>query len=127
MWIESGVKLDRAVDMVRQAVELDPDNGAYIDSLGWGYYQLGRYEEAREALERASRLVQDPTIYEHLGDVYAALGERTEARRAYRRAMALEADDPDAVARKLSELDGDGGELSERPVPQDRRQPRENR
>jgi predicted Zn-dependent protease len=127
MWIESEINLDRAVDMVRQAVDLDPDNGAYIDSLGWGYYKLGRYDEAREALERASRLVQDPTIYEHLGDVYAALGERAEARRAYRRAMALEADDPDAVARKLSELDGDGGELSERPVPQDRRQPRENR
>lgn len=123
MWIESGVHLDRAVDMVKQAVALDPDNGAYIDSLGWGYYKLGRYEEARDALERASRLVQDPTIYEHLGDVYAALGERSEARRAYRRAMALEADDPDAVARKLSELDGDGNELSDRPVPQDRRQP----
>lgn len=105
MWIESGVNLERAVEMVQRAVELDPDNGAYIDSLGWGYYQLGRYAEARDALERASRLVQDPTIYEHLGDVYAALGERAEARRAYRRAMALEADDPEAVARKLSELE----------------------
>lgn len=118
MWIESGVNLERAVEMVRRAVELDPDNGAYIDSLGWGYYQLGRYEEARDALERASRLVQDPTIYEHLGDVYAALGERGEARRAYRRAMALEADDPEAVARKLSELEsGEGERLPDRPRP----------
>ena len=118
MWIESGVELERAVEMVRKAVELDPDNGAYIDSLGWGYYQLGRFEEAREALERASRLVQDPTIYEHLGDVYAALGDRAEARRAYRRAMTLEADDPEAVARKLGELEsGDGERLPERRQP----------
>ncbi len=105
MWIEKGQNLDRAMEMVRRAVELAPDNGAYIDSLGWGYYQLGRYDEAKETLERAARLVRDPTVYEHLGDAYAALGNADEARRAYRRAMELEADDPAAVERKLSELD----------------------
>ena len=109
MWIEEGENLDRAMELVDRAVKLDPDNGAYIDSLGWGYYQLGRYEDAREALERAARLVQDPTVYEHLGDVYAALGRPEEARRAYRRAVELEADDPEAVERKLSALEERAG------------------
>jgi predicted Zn-dependent protease len=105
MWIEKGKNLDKAMDMVRRAVALDPDNGAYIDSLGWGYFQLGRLDEARKSLERASRLIRDPTVYEHLGDVYAALGKADEARRAYHRAMVLQADDPATVERKLSELD----------------------
>jgi tetratricopeptide (TPR) repeat protein len=108
MWIEEGRRLEEGLDLVRRAVRLDPDNGAYVDSLGWGYYQLGRYEQARDTLERAARLTQDPTIYEHLGDVYVAIGKAESARKAYRRAIDLEADDPEAVARKLSELGREG-------------------
>jgi predicted Zn-dependent protease len=110
MWIEQGEDLDRALGLIRHAVDLDPDNGAYVDSLGWGYYRLGRFEEAREQLERAARLIQDSTVYEHLGDVYAALGEPGNARRAYQRAMKLEADDPEEVARKLTALEDRPGE-----------------
>lgn len=108
MWVEESENLDEAIAMIRRAVRLDPDNGAYVDSLGWALFQRGELGDARDTLERASRLSQDPTIYEHLGDVYVALGDDASARRAYNRAMELEADDPAEVARKLSELDPPG-------------------
>lgn len=105
MWIERNQNLDEAIGLVERAVELDPDNGAYLDSLGWGYYQQGRYREARSELERAAELEEDATIFEHLGDVYRALGETEAARRAYRRALELEADDAATVVEKLDGLD----------------------
>jgi tetratricopeptide (TPR) repeat protein len=101
----AGENLDEAVGLVRRAVELDPDNGAYLDSLGWGYYQQGRHAEARTELERAAELEEDATIFEHLGDVYRALGETEAARGAYRRALELEADDEATVVEKLDGLD----------------------
>ena len=91
---------------------LDPDNGAYVDSLGWTYYQLGRPEQARDYLERAARLEpEDATLQEHLGDVYVALGQTERARQAYQRALEIGpggAEKPGAmeeIRRKLEELD----------------------
>lgn len=111
MWADRGENLDRALEMVEKAVEIDPHNGAYIDSLGWVQYRLGKYAEAREHLEEAARLVPgDPVVYEHLGDVYTALGERGKAAEFYRRALqvAAEAGDQDVdlkmVRRKLEQL-----------------------
>jgi tetratricopeptide (TPR) repeat protein len=87
---ESKENLDEALSLVQRAVALEPDNGAYVDSLGWTYYQLGRNEQARGFLERAARLEPaDATLQEHLGDVYVALGENDRAREAYRRALEL--------------------------------------
>jgi tetratricopeptide (TPR) repeat protein len=111
MWADRGENLERALEMVEKAVEIDPHNGAYIDSLGWIQYRLGKYAEAREHLEEAARLVPgDPVVYEHLGDVYTALGERGKAAEFYRRALqvAAEAGDQDVdlkmVRRKLEQL-----------------------
>ncbi|HEV7515264.1 MAG TPA: tetratricopeptide repeat protein [Thermoanaerobaculia bacterium] len=90
MWAEKGENLPEALSMIRRAVALDPDNGAYVDSLGWTHYRLGQYDRARDYLERATRLVpEDATVHEHLGDVYIALGQRDKAREMYRRALAL--------------------------------------
>jgi Flp pilus assembly protein TadD len=87
-------------------VALDPDNGAYVDSLGWTYFRLGRPELARDSLERASRLEpEDAALQEHLGDVYVALGQTERARQAYRRALDLGGDDPEKVRHKLGDLD----------------------
>lgn len=105
MWAERGENLPRALELVQRAVALDPDNGAYVDSLGWAHYRLGDYQLAREYLERAADLIpDDPTIWEHLGDVYAALGEPEKAREHYHRALAAGVDDAGALRRKLDGL-----------------------
>jgi tetratricopeptide (TPR) repeat protein len=105
MWAEEGENLDRALSMVSQAVSMEPDNGAYADSLGWTYFQLGKYEEARGHLERAADLVgDDAVVFEHLGDLYVVLGDLEKARQVYERALELEAENTDQVRRKLAEL-----------------------
>jgi tetratricopeptide (TPR) repeat protein len=79
--IEKKINLPEAMEMVRKAVELRPNDGYIVDSLGWAYYQLGDYEEAVKHLERAVELKPaDPTIAAHLGDAYWRVGRRLEAR-----------------------------------------------
>ncbi len=105
MYAERGESLDEAVALTRRAVDLDPGNGAYVDSLGWAYFQRRDYSAARDYLERAAGLLpSDATILEHLGDVYLALGDRGRARVAYQKALGLEGDNTEALRRKLSEL-----------------------
>jgi len=105
MWADAGENLERALLLVQQAVDIEPDNGAFIDSLGWAHFQLGQYEEARGFLERAATLVgDDPVVYEHLGDLYVALGRLEQAREVYQRALDLEADNAAVVRGKLDRL-----------------------
>lgn len=104
---EANTHLEEALDLVTRAVALDPDNGSYVDSLGWVYYRMGRPEAARVELERAVRLEpEDATLQEHLGDVYVALGQKERARQAYERALAIGGDDTDKIRRKLGDLGG---------------------
>jgi len=101
-YAERTERLDEALDLVERAIALDSWNGAYLDSLGWVYYQMGRYDEARGPLERAAReMPKDPTILEHLGDVYSSLGERNSAWSAWQRALDAGAEDPAALREKL--------------------------
>ena len=106
MWADNGENLEQALELVRRAVTLEPNNGAYIDSLGWALFRLGEFEEARRHLERANQLEpDDPTILEHLGDVYAALGDTRRAREAYEHALAIDDEENvETVRRKLGEL-----------------------
>ncbi len=79
--IEKKLNLKEAMDMVRRAVELKPNDGYIVDSLGWAHYQIGEYDEAVTQLERAVELKPaDPTIASHLGDAYWRVGRRLEAR-----------------------------------------------
>jgi tetratricopeptide (TPR) repeat protein len=106
MWAERGERLDEALDLVRGAVAQEPDNGAYVDSLGWAHYQLGDYARAQILLERAARLIpDDAVISEHLGDVYSRLGDTRRARESYRRALELDGENRAEVQRKLDSLE----------------------
>lgn len=105
MWADRGENLEEARAMIERALELDPENPAYIDSLGWVHYRMGDYRRALEELQRAARLLPgDGTIQEHLGDVQRALGNIGEARAAYERALALGAENAPQVRRKLEEV-----------------------
>jgi tetratricopeptide (TPR) repeat protein len=78
--IDRGVKLDEAIAMVKKAVDLRPNDGYIVDSLGWAYFTMRDYEQAANYLERAVDLnPSDPTIAEHLGDAYWQVGRKTEA------------------------------------------------
>jgi Flp pilus assembly protein TadD len=84
--------LQTALEMIERAIEQDPDNGAYVDSLGWAFYRLGRLLEARRELERAVDLTGgDPVVREHLGDVYKDLRLLDMARAQYRMSLAGDA------------------------------------
>ena len=105
MWVEKGENLEEAQQLVQQAVAIDPGNGAYIDSLGWAYFQLQEYSEAREYLEKAVELMpDDAVVLEHLGDVYDALGRVQDARRVYERAVELSPEPPPALQLKIRAL-----------------------
>lgn len=76
MLADRGVKLDEALTLIKKAVDLDPANGAFLDSLGWAYFKLGKYELADDNLTKASqRMGGDPTVQEHLGDLYQKTGK----------------------------------------------------
>jgi tetratricopeptide (TPR) repeat protein len=75
MLADKGTKLPEALKMIRKAVEQEPMNGAYLDSLGWAYFKMGQYELAEENLRQAVERDQtDPTVHEHLGDLYEKTG-----------------------------------------------------
>lgn len=91
---ESGKQLDEAERLVKRALAVDPNDGFYIDSLGWVFYQSGRYRQAVEQLERAVELTgDDPTINEHLADAYRKVGRELEALQLYREALSSSTDD----------------------------------
>jgi tetratricopeptide (TPR) repeat protein len=75
MMADKGIKLTEALSLIRKAVELEPMNGAYLDSLGWAYFKLGQYELAEENLRQAVERDQtDATVHDHLGDLYEKTG-----------------------------------------------------
>jgi len=75
MMADKGTRLNEALQMIRKAVEQEPMNGAYLDSLGWVYFKLGEYELAEDNLRRAvDRDRTDPTVHDHLGDLYEKTG-----------------------------------------------------
>lgn len=116
-YIDRGENLDEALDMVRRAVAQRPDDGYIVDSLGWAFYRLGRYEEAVAELEKAVQLrPADAVINDHLGDAYWKVGRKLEAMFQWRHARDADPE-PDALAtimQKLAEGLDDAGEPRQR-------------
>ncbi|MBM4143851.1 MAG: tetratricopeptide repeat protein [Lentisphaerae bacterium] len=107
MWADAGLELEKSMAHVIRALKLEPDNGAYVDTLGWVHYRLKEYPDALREITRASQLIKDdPTIIEHLGDVYAALGQTARAIAEWRRSLALDSSNAN-VAAKLREQNVD--------------------
>lgn len=107
LYVEQGTNLQEAEKLIKKAIELAPDNGAYIDSLGWLYFKKGRVKDALKELERAKDLLSDPVIYDHLGDVYFKLNDVTNAKTSWQESLKL---DPrqKAVEEKLKQIPRDG-------------------
>ncbi len=112
MLADRGTRLDEALGYIRRAVALDPNNGAYLDSLGWVYYKMGNYELAEENLRRASEhMNDDPTIHDHLGELYMKTGRVKLAATHWERSLdewnkTIPAEvDTDSVAKVQKELD----------------------
>ncbi len=88
MLADRGVRLEEALGYVRKAIQLDPQNGAYLDSLGWVYYKMGNYDLAEENLRKAAGKVgNDPTVQDHLGELYQKKGSLKQAIMHWERAL----------------------------------------
>jgi tetratricopeptide (TPR) repeat protein len=107
-WIDRGENLERGLKMIEKAVELRPEDGYIVDSLGWAHYRLGDYSSSVQYLEKAIELVpEDPTINDHLGDAYWQSGRPVEARYQWRRALQFGPQE-DEIKPIQAKLDGGG-------------------
>lgn len=111
MWADKGIHLPEALQHIQKALTLEPDNGAFLDSLGWVHYKLGQPAEALPALLRAIELlekdtkrepedkVEDAVVYDHLAEVQWKLGKTAEALATWKRALAINPANKDIAAK----------------------------
>ena len=113
MLAERGEKLQEAVEILRKVVTRDPQNGAYLDSLGWAYFKSGQYVLAEDTLRKAAaRSGTDAAVRDHLGEAYEKNGKLRLAVQEWQRSLALYATslpteaDPADVAHVERKLEG---------------------
>ena len=92
MWAEHNLHLDEADDMIKRALKIEPNNGTYLDSLGWLEFRQGKFEQALADLLRAAKNMaqDDPVVFEHIGDTYLKLTRVPQALEAWQKAIALD-------------------------------------
>ena len=110
MWAEHDQHLEQAREMIGKALKAEPENGAYLDSMGWVLFKLNQPKEALDYLLKATHGLDKPdaTVFDHLGDIYQALNQPAKARESWQKSLALEPNDE--VRKKL-----DGGTRIEGP------------
>ena len=92
MWAEHNGHLDEAEQMIKLALQADPNNGAYIDTLGWLEFRQGKFDQALADLLRAAQKLthDDPVVLEHIGDTCAKLDKSAQALDAWQKALNLD-------------------------------------
>ena len=100
MWVDHNQNVEEGGALIKRALEIEPDNPAYLDSLGWYYYRTNQFDKALPPLTRAVELIKpdDPTVLEHLGDTYLKLNEMTKAVNCWQKAVEADATGPNVAA-----------------------------
>jgi tetratricopeptide (TPR) repeat protein len=110
MWADHNMNLDEAEAMIKHALDSEPNNASYLDSLGWVEFRKGKFDQALNDLLRAAKAAEreDPVVFEHVGDAYLKLNRTREALEAWQKALALDpqnknlADKIDGTKKRLS-------------------------
>lgn len=103
IYAEENIRLDEAQGLIERALKINPNNGAYLDSLGWIYYKMGKYELAIDTLQKAVSILEDPVIYDHIGDVYFTINRIEDAAKYWELSLEL-LPDQEEVIRKIEEV-----------------------
>ena len=92
MWADHNMNLDEAETMIKRALEIEPNNASYLDSLGWVEFRKGKFDQALSNLLRAAKTADhdDPVVFEHIGDTYLKLNSVPEALESWQKALALD-------------------------------------
>jgi tetratricopeptide (TPR) repeat protein len=92
MWADHNMHLEEAENMIRRALENEPNNASYLDSLGWVEFRRGKFDQALTDLLRAAKTAErdDPVVFEHIGDTYLKLNRMPEALEAWQKALTLD-------------------------------------
>ncbi|MFH0752983.1 MAG: tetratricopeptide repeat protein [Candidatus Omnitrophota bacterium] len=101
-YAQDRVHLDEAAKLIQQALKIESDNAAYLDSMGWVRYQQGQWQDALVWLQKAADKENDPTIFDHIGDVYRKMNRLDKALDAWRQAVKMDAAMVDVSAKILS-------------------------
>jgi tetratricopeptide (TPR) repeat protein len=92
MYADQGIKLKEAKKLIEEALKIDPDNGAYLDSYAWVMYKMKKYKEALkyQLLALKSEQSEDAILHDHMGDIYLALDKPQEASNHWEKALELD-------------------------------------
>jgi len=105
MWAEKGIMLDSAKILLQDALEQEPDNGAFLDSYAWIFYQMDEIDSAHFYMNRALEFIQDdPVIFSHLGDIFVKLNDFEAALDAFQKSLLLNSDEEDIIKKKIEEI-----------------------
>ncbi len=107
MWAEKGIKLDSAKVLIEKALKIDPENGAFLDSYAWVFFQMGNIDSAFKYMELAMKKIDnDPVAYSHLGEIFFKKGELKKALEAFQKSLDLDAEDPVIIRKRIEEIEG---------------------